>query len=167
MYIGNNQLYMFPTLTLRPHWMQYFINEFQFMLLALVSFGIYAFAEFKYHELFIWPTLGLLVYLLSRGIYMLRMEYVVSGEQLIIMHGVLNHATDYVELYRIIDYQDHRSFWQQVFGLKSVTIYSGDKTNPVVVLFGVKETVDVVSEIRQRVEFNKRRRGIYEFTNQS
>lgn len=32
---------------------------------------------------------------------------------------------------------------------------------------GVRESIDVVSELRIRVEFNKKRRGIYEFTNQS
>lgn len=32
-------------------------------------------------------------------------------------------------------------------------------------MIGIKETDDVVSEIRMRVEFNKRRKGIYEITN--
>ena len=37
--------------------------------------------------------------------------------------------------------------------------------NTVVNMIGIKEADDVVSEIRMRVEFNKRRKGIYEITN--
>ncbi len=54
---------------------------------------------------------------------------------------------------------------EQIFGLKAVTIYSGDRNNSVVNMIGIKEADDVVSEIRMRVEFNKRRKGIYEITN--
>jgi hypothetical protein len=64
-----------------------------------------------------------------------------------------------------VDYKQHRSLPQQIFGLKTVTIYSGDRNNSVVNMIGIKEADDVVSEIRMRVEFNKRRKGIYEITN--
>ena len=32
-------------------------------------------------------------------------------------------------------------------------------------IYGVKEKLDVVAIIRERVEYNKRRKGIYEITN--
>lgn len=155
------------TVSLRPHWMQYVIDEFLCLLLLVATLGVYFFAWFRYHEYYIYGSLVCFLYLFARALYLLRMEYVITGEQLIILHGVLSHSTDYVELYRVVDYQQHRTFWQQVFGLKSVTIYSGDRNNPRVTMIGVRENVDVVSEIRNRVEFNKRRRGIYEFTNQN
>lgn len=109
----------------------------------------------------------MVLYLTCKFIYMFRMVYVITPEQIILLKGVLSYSTDYVELYRVVDYKQYRTFWQQVFGLKDVIIYSGDRNNPKVIMTGVRENVDVVSEIRMRVEFNKKRRGIYEFTNQS
>lgn len=32
-------------------------------------------------------------------------------------------------------------------------------------MIGIKAKVDIISEIRKRVEFNKKRKGIYEITN--
>lgn len=40
-----------------------------------------------------------------------------------------------------------------------------DRTNPQLDIYGVKEKLDVVKIIRERVEYNKRRKGIYEITN--
>ena len=52
-----------------------------------------------------------------------------------------------------------------MFGLKTVSIYSGDRTNPKLDIFGIKERLDVVALIRERVEYNKLRKGVYEITN--
>ena len=119
-----------------------------------------------WHEYFIYAALFLVIYLFCQLLSLLRTEYVITSEQIIILHGVLSHSTDYVELYRVVDYKQHRSLPQQIFGLKTVTIYSGDRNNSVVNMIGIKEADDVVSEIRMRVEFNKGRKGIYEITNQ-
>ena len=56
---------------------------------------------------------------------------------------------------------------QQLFGLKTVTIYSGDRNNVKLDMIGIKASNDIVSEIRCRVEFNKKNKGIYEITNRS
>ena len=68
-------------------------------------------------------------------------------------------------LYRIVDFSESRDILEQLFGLKTVSIYSGDRTNPKLDIYGVKEKLDVVAIIRERVEYNKRRKGIYEITN--
>ena len=52
-----------------------------------------------------------------------------------------------------------------ISAIKDVSIYSGDRTNPKLDIYGVKEKLDVVAIIRVRVEYNKRRKGIYEITN--
>ena len=80
-------------------------------------------------------------------------------------HGVFTRKSDYLELYRIVDFNEHRTLPQQICGLKSVTIYSGDRSNPKLVITGVKNDLNLVSLIRERVEYNKQRKGIYEITN--
>ena len=93
------------------------------------------------------------------------MRYVVTDEQLIFLHGVFQRSTDYMELYRVVDYQQNRTFLQQLLGLKTITILSGDRNMNRLDIIGVRETENIVSEIRHRVEYNKRMKSIYEITN--
>lgn len=161
----NDGFMPFQTVTIRPHWGQFLINELPGILLFLASCWVRSFMDFQFHELFAWPAVFLAFYLSFRVVYMARIEYVLTGEQLITLHGVLSHSTDYIELYRVIDYRQHQSLPQQIFGLKTITIYSGDRNNPKLDMIGIKAGVDVVGEIRRRVEYNKKRKGIYEITN--
>ena len=96
---------------------------------------------------------------------MQRMRYVITEEQIIIHHGVFSHSTDYVELYRVVDYSQHQTLLQQIFGVKTVSIYSGDRNNPKLDMIGIPVKTDVVGLVRWRVEDNKKRKGIYEITN--
>ena len=82
-------------------------------------------------------------------LYLSKLQFIVSSEQLIIQHGIFHRTSDYIELYRIVDFCEQRCIMEQLFGLKTISIYSGDRTNP----------------IRERVEYNKQRRGVYEITN--
>ena len=161
----NHEFMPFQTVTIRPHLGQFCINELPVILLCLASYWISSFMEFRFHELLIWPALFLTFYLFFQVVYMARIEYVLTGEQLITLHGVLSHSTDYIELYRVVDYRQHQSLPQQLFGLKTITIYSGVRNSPQLDMIGIKARVDIVSEIRKRVEFNKKRKGIYEITN--
>ena len=64
-----------------------------------------------------------------------------------------------------VDYQQHRSLLQQLTGLKTITIMSGDRNLPNLDIIGVEEEEEVVQEIRLRVEYNKQMKHIHEITN--
>ena len=156
----------FKPLSLRPHWLQFSINQLHWLLLCLIVFTVYFYAtEFLFRDIFLYVGIFLLLYLLYQVAYLARMEYIVTSDQIIYLHGVISHSTDYMELYRVIDYQQHRSLMQQITGLKTVVIYSGDRNTPVMNIIGMKENMDVVQEIRKRVEYNKTLKHIYEITN--
>ena len=156
----------FVPLSLRPHWMQLSINQLHYIILCMAAVAVYAaFPDFMFRKLFLLAALLLFLYLLYQVFYLVRMEYIVTDDQIIFLHGVLNHSTDYMELYRVIDYQQHRTLLQQLSGLKTVVIYSGDRNTPVMNIIGIKENVDIVGEIRKRVEYNKNLKHIYEITN--
>lgn len=70
-----------------------------------------------------------------------------------------------LKLYRVVDFSENRGIVEQLFGLKTVSIFSGDRSNPKLDIFGIRERIDVVGIIRERVEYNKQRKGIYEITN--
>ena len=134
----------FHIITLRPHWGQYIISQGFMFLVSLVL-----------------TTLMMLYGCL----YLSKLQFIVSSEQLIIQHGIFHRTSDYIELYRIVDFCEQRCIMEQLFGLKTISIYSGDRTNPKLDIYGVREKLDVVGIIRERVEYNKQRRGVYEITN--
>ena len=94
-----------------------------------------------------------------------RTRYHIGCEQLISQHGVLSRKTDYMEQYRIVDFVEHQSLMQQLCGLKTVRIFSTDRNTPRLDLVGIEYDFDAVTLIRERVEYNKRKKGIYEITN--
>lgn len=163
----SNVVHMFRTVTLRPHWFQYVINEFVALCSFFISIWVWKYCDFTYHEYALYVCIGLFILLLFKLIYLARIEYIITGEQIVILHGVFSHSTDYIELYRVVDYSQHRSLPQQLFGLKTVTIYSGDRNNSKLNMIGIKASRDVIAEVRHRVEVNKSLKGIYEITNRN
>jgi uncharacterized membrane protein YdbT with pleckstrin-like domain len=98
-------------------------------------------------------------------IYLRSMEYTITDQQLIYEHGVFTRNRDFVELYRIVDYDERGTFLQQLMGLKTISIYSGDKSTPKLDIIGVKEKSDLVNVLRERVSYNRSRMNIHEFAN--
>lgn len=95
----------------------------------------------------------------------LLVRHTITGEQLMIDHGLLTSQRDYVELHRIIDFHESRTLMQQMLGLKTVTVHTCDRRNMVVRIPGVDASLDLVGLIRHRVEKSKRAKGVYEITN--
>lgn len=95
----------------------------------------------------------------------LMTSYTITAEQIIIRKGLVARTTHYIELYRVVDYEQRQNLLQLLVGIKTVIILSRDRTNGCLKLVGIKASKDIVGEIRRRVEFNKRKKGIYEITN--
>ena len=155
----------FRTLFLQPHWLQFIINELPGILLTGSCLIIGGIDAMPFTNLFLIAAVLLSLRLLYVFVYLRRMEYRINGEQLIMEHGVFTRKSDYLELYRIVDFNEHRTILQQICGLKTVTIYSGDRNNSKLPIIGLKNDLDLVSLIRERVEYNKQIKGIYEITN--
>ena len=157
--------YPFQTLSIRPHWLQYCINQIKWSCVCGILYGLYFVTGFAVHIVFAYLATALLIYLILEVLGLARVRYIVTKEQIIYLHGLFSHKTDYMELYRVIDYQQHRTLMQQFLGLKDVTIMSGDRNLPNLEIIGVRVDDDIVGEIRRRVEYNKKINGIYEITN--
>ena len=155
----------FQIIRISPHWLQYVIIQLPWLVLCAIGFLVAGDDTFLYKRLILYASWGLLLYLSYQALEMGRISYVITGEQLIYKHGVLFHSSDYMELYRIVDYQENRTPMQQLVGLKNVTILSGDKTLPKLKLVGIRSNLRILEDIRMRVEYNKKRRSIYEITN--
>lgn len=153
-------------LRLRPHWMLLLIGEWFYMLLFFLSIVGAVYLGGGYGTvLCVIGAVVILLYLMFKVAHLLRLEYILTDEQLIVRSGVLSHSTEYLELYRVVDYQQRRSLIEQIVGLKTITIISGDRNTPYLDIIGVRNDVDFVPIIRDRVENCKKIRKIYEITN--
>lgn len=159
-----NTVKRFTTLTLRPHPLQFVINELIPMVLCLLAFA-YGGMEGDYSQESVYVGLVLLLFLVYKYVKLRCTVYTVTGEQLKKAEGVFTRDGDYIELYRVIDFAERKNILQQLFGLKTVTILSGDRTTPKLSVQGVKESIDLVTLIRERVEYTKTQKPVYEITN--
>ena len=155
----------FNIITLRPHWGQYIISQGFMFLVSLVLFLVAGHDAITFKMPFLVLGTVTMLMMLYGCLYLSKLQYVISAEQLIIQQGVFHRTSDYIELYRIVDFSEQRDILEQFFGLKTISIYSGDRTNPKLDICGVQEKVDVVGIIRERVEYNKQIKGVYEITN--
>ena len=131
----------FRNVVLRPHGMQFVIDE-----LHLVSVCV---AGLVYGGMEAMPLCGMAT---AVSLFLLL---------------VLAYRFIYLRLirYRIVDFQEHQNLLQQLCGLKTVIIFSMDRNTPRLELTGIRRSDDIVPLIRERVEYNKRKKGIYEITN--
>lgn len=103
--------------------------------------------------------------LVIRYITLNSVVWIVREDTICRIQGVLSRQTDYIELYRVVDYQESQTFFQKILNVKTVTVLSTDKSDAIMEMYGVNYTLDLVSVIRQRVEKCKKEKRIYEIAN--
>lgn len=104
-------------------------------------------------------------YLLVRLGYYKTVVWEITPTQIKSIHGLLSRKTNYIELYRVIDYAESQSFVQQILGLKDVYIISGDHTDPYLRIFGIPNSMDIINEIKPLVKQTRKENHIYEIAN--
>ena len=154
----------YNTITLRPHPLQFIIDELILMVLCLLALA-YGGMDGDLSTESMYVGLAMLAFLIYKYVKLRRTVFTITGEQLKKAEGVFTRDDDYIELYRVIDFAERKNLLQQLFGLKTVTIMSGDRTTPKLCVQGVREDFDLVAIIRERVEYTKTQKPIYEITN--
>lgn len=154
----------YNTITLRPHPCQFIIDELILMLLCLSAI-VYGGMDGVFSTASMIVGLCLLTILAYRYIRLRRTIYTITGEQLKKAEGIFTRDEGYIELYRVIDFAERRTLLQQILGLKTVTILSGDRTTPCLSFHGIPSDIDLVAIIRDRVEYVKTMKPVYEITN--
>ena len=158
----------YPTIKVRPHGLQFVAGNIGGIVCAVLILLLAGYDGLLPESFFPFMMTAFAVFLISllcKCIYLLRISYTITEEQLQYEYGILSLQRDFIELYRVVDYSEQRSFLQMLLGLKTVSIYSGDKTCPRLDIIGVQGSKDLITAIRERVEYNKKKRNIHEFTN--
>ena len=97
-------IHRFKVITLRPHWSQYIISQGLAFIISCALFLVAGHDSITYK----WPfvVLGSIMtcFMLYGCLYLHKLRYIITSEQLIIQRGVLTRTSDYIELYRVVDF---------------------------------------------------------------
>lgn len=155
---------------IKPNYREFFAEQTGLLLLFLitvVAMPLLSSFEGLYPQIAVSScSLLLAILLIARYITLTAMLWIINDSTLCRIYGVFSKHTDYIELYRVVDYSESQTFWQKLWGVKTVSIVSTDKTDRTMVMYGISARRDIVHEIRNRVENCKNQRRIYEITNQ-
>ena len=152
-------------ITLQPSMVQFIIDELPLLTLCAAGWAYGGMEDVPLGTVATLFAVLLSLHLAYRLVYLKRIRYRVGSERLVSAHGVFQRSTGYIELYRVVDFQERQTLLQQVFGLKSVTVFSTDRTTPRLEMTGLPKRIDIVDIIRERVEYNRQTKGIHEITN--
>lgn len=155
----------FQTIIYKPGMMQFVIDNCICLVMLLFSFLFMGSEQYVFHEFAFVIAAFLGLFLVLSFFSLRRKTFILTPETLVYQHGIFDLDADYIELYRVVDFQEKATFLQRLFGLKTVIVYSGDRTTPQLRIPGICRKEALVEELRARVEFNKTRRGVYEITN--
>lgn len=88
--------------------------------------------------------------------------YTLTNERFVIRSGVLNKATESLELYRVRDLQVREPLWKRMWGLCDIHLITTDSTTPQLVLDYVSSSSKLAELLREHVEICRQRRGARE-----
>ena len=155
-------------ITLRPSFLYWLLKNIpMFILAGIILLGnSYLIENIIVRYAALLSVICILMYLLYNFLTLLIFtKWIITEEQIKIYKGILLKTIDYIELYRVYDYQERQTFIQAIINNTNLYIYSGDKSNPELKVCGIYNGSAIVQEIRSRVELQKQKKGIYEFTN--
>lgn len=107
----------------------------------------------------------ILIFLVLRYVILVNVKWLVEEETLCRIKGIFSKQTDYIEMYRITDYKENQSFLQRIMGVKTVTVYSTDRSDEVTDIPGVPADMNLIGIIRDNVEKCRKEKRIYEIAN--
>ena len=88
--------------------------------------------------------------------------YEVDPEQLRYSSGVILRKHEFVENYRIKDYSIEKPLIYRMFGLGNLTIYTSDKTTPILHLYAIRKPEEKYQILRGLVEISRKEKLVYE-----
>lgn len=94
-----------------------------------------------------------------------HITYIIEQEQIIVKRGVFFRTTNFVEMYRIYDYEKKQNLVELWLHIMNIVLLSRDLSNNRTVFVGIQNSDDIIPIIRDRVEREKQRKGIVELNN--
>lgn len=90
-------------------------------------------------------------------------RFKITSQRLVLKTGILSVRTDFVELYRVTDLDVDEPMFERMLGYGRLVISSSDRTEPAVVLRGIKNPEALADQLRGCIEEQKRLRRVTTF----
>lgn len=145
----------------------YFISKHFFLfifLLMTASASIYV--QNKYIKLVVSIIcLVLMFYVLLKYIsIMICTKWTITDKSIIIQKGIIIKTTNETQLFRVVDFAEKQNILQNIFNNTDLYIYSFDKTDPELCIFGINKDKKMFDEIKRRVQVERELNHIRETT---
>lgn len=150
---------------LTPDIKQYIIDEF-YCFVLLITMILMSGIDYKIGAIMAGiGTVIMLVYLIGRWWYYTNLIWEITPTQIKSIRGIVNKSTNFIEMYRVVDFMENQSLLQQFFGLKDVYILSGDRTDAVLRIYGIPNNLNIIEEIKPLIAKCRKENRIYEIAN--
>lgn len=88
--------------------------------------------------------------------------YEIDPEKLKYSSGIILRKHEFVENYRIKDFLIEKPLIYRIFGLGNLTIYTSDKTTPILHLYAIRKLEEKYQILRGLVELSRKEKRVYE-----
>ena len=103
-----------------------------------------------------------LINLVYKVLQVYCIQYEVDSEELRYYSGIFKRKHEIIELYRVKDFLIEKPLIYRLLGLGNLTIYTSDKTTPVLLMQAIREPEEKYKILRGLVELNRREKHVFE-----
>jgi len=129
------------------------------LLVAMAFLKPYIPFEYINYIIIICSSILLLAYLLQY-LFIRSIKYTITDQQIIFTRGIFTITTDFIELYRVVDFKIVRSFLLRFIGGMSYQLDTLDKSHPTFTFKGIpKSNIDKL--VRNVVEKQRKKSRVF------
>ena len=108
-----------------------------------------------------WMGLGVLISL-WKYLTVKTWRFRITNERIIDEKGVLSKVTNELELFRVKDIVFYQPFWLRLVGVSNIHLLTSDKSNPLVIIPGVKNGKELREKLRHVIDKRRTEKGVVE-----
>lgn len=146
------------TFTLKPTFTYAILRSLNLISVSVVIVMLSAY--FNIQELAFLSIIPMVV-CIYRIIYWRLVRYDISTSQIKYRRGVFNLKVDFLELYRVKDFDKRQSFIMRLLRIMHIKLMTSDKSHPVLELTGIPAS-NIPDILRQLVETSRKLNRVYE-----
>lgn len=110
----------------------------------------------------IYLSVYVLINLFSRILKVWCICYEIDSEKLKHSSGIILRKHEFIENYRIKDFLIEKPLIYRIFDLGNLTIYTSDKTTPILHLYAIRKPDEKYQILRGLVELSRKEKHVYE-----
>ena len=136
-------------------------QQIRYIILIFITLALSYYLK-EYFNIIILLSGVILLRIIYGIIYYKLIRIEIYEDRLSLKEGVFTSSVNFIELYRVKDYSSYQSFFMKVFGIMNATLYTSDKTTPILKLKGIPKS-NIIDVIRLKVENQRKLKGVREF----